>query len=80
MSVNMAINQKYMYKETKGKVCSGNDYYHSVQNILSSHLCYEDMKTKLHSSINFPITIRLQNILKLLAIGLPVPFSFLAST
>lgn len=68
-----------MYKETKGKVCSGNDYYNSVQNILPSHLCYEDMKTKLNSSTNLPITITLQNILKLLAVGLPVPLSFLAS-
>jgi len=64
----------------KLKLYSGNDYYHSVQNILSSHLFYEDTKTKLHSIINLPITIRLQNILKLLVTGLPVPFSFLANT
>jgi hypothetical protein len=69
-----------MHKETKGRVYSGNDCYHSFQNILSSYLLYEDMKTKIHSSINLPVTVRLQNILKLLAKGLPVPFSFLANT
>ena len=77
--MNNEINQNYMHKETKGSVYSGNDCYHSFQKNFSSYLLYEDMKTKIHSSINLPVTVRFQNILKLLATGLPVPFSFLAN-
>jgi len=80
ISVNNSINQNYTHKETKGRVYSVNDCYHSFQNSLSSHLLYEDMKTKIHSIINLLVTVILQNIFKLLATGLPVPFSFLVNT
>jgi len=56
--VNNAINQNYTHKETKGSVYSGNDCYHSFLNILFSHLLYEDIKTKIHSTVNMPVTVR----------------------
>ena len=47
--------QNSIAEEIKGRFSSGNAYYHSVQNLLSSMLLSKNLKIKLHSTIILPV-------------------------
>jgi hypothetical protein len=50
--LGMAVtNQNYIHKEVKSRLNSGNNCYHSVQN-LSTHLLSKDAKIKIYETIN----------------------------
>jgi hypothetical protein len=48
-------NQNCICKEIKTRLKSWNACCHSVQNILSSHLLSENIKTKIYKSVILPI-------------------------
>jgi hypothetical protein len=42
-------NQNLIHEEVKGRLDSGNACYHSVQNLLSSHLLSKNVKIKIYN-------------------------------
>jgi hypothetical protein len=40
-------NQNRIHKEIKSRPNSGNDHYHAVQNLLSSHMLSKNVKIKI---------------------------------
>ena len=48
-------NQNSIQKEINSRLESGNAYYHSVQNILSSNLLSNHIKIKVHKTIILPV-------------------------
>jgi hypothetical protein len=48
-------NQNFTQEEIKSRLQSGNVCYHSVQNLLSSRLLYENVKNKIYRTVNLPI-------------------------
>ena len=50
-------NQNYIAKEIKSRLRSGNAYYHSVQNLLSSRLLSKNLKIKLYRTIILPVVL-----------------------
>ena len=49
--VSSVMIQNSIQEETKSRLKSGNACYHSVQNLLSSNLLSENIKTKIHRTI-----------------------------
>ena len=50
-------NQNSIQEEIKSKVKSGNDCYHSVQNLLSSSLLSKNLKIKIYITIILPVVL-----------------------
>jgi hypothetical protein len=48
------ISQNLIQEEIKRRLNTGNAYYHSVQNLLSSHLLTKNFKISIYKTINFP--------------------------
>jgi hypothetical protein len=49
------ITQNCIHKEISSRLHLRNVYYHSVQNILSSHLFSENSKIKIHKTVILPV-------------------------
>jgi hypothetical protein len=50
-------NQNLIQEEIKRNQNLGNACYHSVQNLLSSHLLYKHIKIRIYKSIIFPVVL-----------------------
>jgi hypothetical protein len=50
-------NQSDIHDEIKSRLNSGNACYHSVQNLLSSHLMSKNLKIKIYKTIIFPVVL-----------------------
>jgi hypothetical protein len=50
-------NQNLIQEEFKRRLNSGNASYHSVQNLLSSHLLSKNIKVRIHKTIILPIVV-----------------------
>jgi hypothetical protein len=50
-------NQNDIHDEIKSTLNSGNVCYHSVQNLLSSHLISEKLKIKIYKSVILPVVL-----------------------
>jgi len=50
-------NKNSLQEEIKSRMKSGNDCYHSVQNLLSSSLLPKNLKIKIHRTIILPIVL-----------------------
>jgi hypothetical protein len=48
-------NQNDIYDEIKVRLCSGNAYYYSVQNLLSSRLILRNLKIKICKTVILPV-------------------------
>jgi hypothetical protein len=48
------IYQHLIHEEIKSRLNSGNAYYHSVQNLLSSHLLSKNTKIKIYETVILP--------------------------
>jgi hypothetical protein len=53
----MLTNQNDIHDEIKSKLNSGNAYYHSVQNLLSSHLISRNLKIKIYKTVILPVVL-----------------------
>jgi hypothetical protein len=50
-------NQNSIHEETKSSLKTGNVFYHSVQNLLSSSLLSKNVKIKIYGTIIFPVVL-----------------------
>ena len=50
-------NQNSIAEEIKSRLRPGNACYHSVQNLLSSRLIFENFKTKIYRTIILPVVL-----------------------
>jgi hypothetical protein len=50
----MLTNQNCICQEIKSRLNSGNACYHAVQNLLSSHLLFKNVKIKIYKTIILP--------------------------
>jgi sorting nexin-29 len=50
-------NQNDIHDEIKGRLISGNAYYYSVQNLLSSRLISKNLKIKIYKTVILPIML-----------------------
>jgi hypothetical protein len=50
-------NQNDIHDEIKGRLNSGNAYYHSVQNLLSSRLISKNLKIKTYKTVILPVVL-----------------------
>ena len=50
-------NQNSMAEEIKSRLRSGNAYYHSMQNILSSRLLSKSLKFKIYRTLILPVVL-----------------------
>jgi hypothetical protein len=50
-------NQNLIQEEIKGRLNSGNAYYHSVQNLLSSRLLSKNAKISIYKTIILPVVL-----------------------
>jgi hypothetical protein len=50
-------NQNDIHDEIKSRLNSGNACYHSVQNILSSHLISKNLKIKIYRTVILPVVL-----------------------
>jgi hypothetical protein len=50
-------SQNLIQKEIKRKLNSGNACYHSVQNLLSSHLLSKNVKIRIYKTIVLPVVL-----------------------
>ena len=50
-------NQYFIKEEIKSRLNSGNAYYHSVQNLLSSSLLSKNFKIKIYINIILPVAL-----------------------
>jgi hypothetical protein len=50
-------NQNYICEEIKSRLDSGNVCYHSVHNLLSSHLLSMNLKIKKYKTIILPVVL-----------------------
>jgi hypothetical protein len=50
-------DQNLMQEEIKRRLNSGNACYHSVQNLLSSHLLSENVKVRVYETIILPVVL-----------------------
>jgi hypothetical protein len=48
-------NQNSIHEEIKGRLKSGNAFYHSVQNLLSSTLLSKNIKVRVYRTISLPV-------------------------
>jgi hypothetical protein len=53
----IVINQNLILEEIKRCLNSGNTCYHSVQNLLSSHLLPRDLKIRICKTVILPLVI-----------------------
>jgi hypothetical protein len=54
----MAVtNQNFIHEKIKRRLNYGNACYHSVQNLLSSHLPSKNVKTKIYQTLNLPVVL-----------------------
>jgi hypothetical protein len=58
-------NQNFILGEIKRKLNSGNACYHSVQNLLSSHLLQKNVNIKIYKDIILPVVLYACGILSL---------------
>jgi hypothetical protein len=50
-------NQNFIQKEIKRRLNSGNAYYHSVQNLLSSRLLSKNVKIRICKTVTLPVVL-----------------------
>jgi hypothetical protein len=50
-------NQNDIHDEIKNRLNSGNACYHSVQNLLSSHLISKNLKIKIYKTVILPVVL-----------------------
>jgi hypothetical protein len=50
-------NQNDILCEIKSRLNSGNAFYHSVQNLLSSHLTSKNLKIKIYKTVILPVVL-----------------------
>jgi hypothetical protein len=50
-------NQNDIHDEIKSRLNSGNAYYHSVQNLLSSRLISKNLKIKIYKTVILPVAL-----------------------
>ena len=50
-------NQNFIQKEIKNRLKSGNAWYHSVQNLLSSSLLPKNVTIKIYRTILLPVVL-----------------------
>jgi len=50
-------NQNDIHDEIKSRLNSGNACYHSVQNLLSSHLIPNKLKIKIYKTVILPLVL-----------------------
>jgi hypothetical protein len=50
-------NQNYIHDEIKSSLNSGNAYYYSVQNLLSSCLISKNLKIKIYKTLILPVVL-----------------------
>jgi hypothetical protein len=50
-------DQNLIYEEIKRRLNSGNDCYHSVQNLLSSRLLSKNIKIRIYKTIILPVVL-----------------------
>jgi hypothetical protein len=56
--INLLLtNQNSIHAEIKSRLKSGNAFYHSVQNLLSSSLISKNVKIKTHKTIILPVVL-----------------------
>jgi hypothetical protein len=53
----MLTNQNDIHDELKGRLNSGNAFYHTVQNLLSSHLISKNLKIKVYKTVILPFVL-----------------------
>jgi hypothetical protein len=54
----MAVtDQNFIQEEMKRRLNSGNACYHSVQNLLSSHLLCKNLEIRIYKTIIFPVVL-----------------------
>ena len=51
----MEQKENFIAEEIKSRLRSGNAFYHSVQNLLSSRLLSKNLKTEIYRTIILPI-------------------------
>jgi hypothetical protein len=51
------MDQNSIHEEIKSRLKSGNAFYHSVQNLLSSSLLSRSVKTKINRTIILPVVL-----------------------
>lgn len=47
----------HIHDENKSRLNFGNVCYHSIPNLLLSHLLYENLIIKVHKTINLPVVL-----------------------
>jgi hypothetical protein len=52
-----STNQNDIHDEIKSRLNSGNACYHSVQNLLSSHLISKNLKIKIYRTVILPVVL-----------------------
>jgi hypothetical protein len=55
-------NTNLIQEEIKRRLNSGNACYHSVQNLLSSHLLSKNLKIKIYKKVILPVWHNVNNI------------------
>jgi hypothetical protein len=50
-------NQNDIHDEIKNRLNSGNACYHSIQNLLSSHLISKNLKIKIYKTVILPVVL-----------------------
>jgi hypothetical protein len=50
-------NQNLILEEIKRRLSSGNECYHSVQNLLSSRLLSKNVKVRIYKTIILPVVL-----------------------
>jgi hypothetical protein len=56
--LGMAVtDQNLIHEEIRRRLNSGNACYHSVQNLLSSHLLSKNVKITIHKTIVVPVVL-----------------------
>jgi hypothetical protein len=51
------INENVIIEEIRSRLNSGNTCYHSVQNLCSSRLLFQNVKIKIYRTIIFPVVL-----------------------
>jgi hypothetical protein len=55
-------NQNLIQEEIKRRLNSGNACYHSVQNLLSSHLLSKNVKVRIYNTVILPVVVSLSSL------------------
>jgi hypothetical protein len=51
------MDQNCIHEEIRSRLNSGNACYHAVQNLLSSHLLFRNVKIKIYKTIILPVVL-----------------------